>query len=59
MAFVDIVDVFCNEQGCLTYLGDDRRTGLTSGHGAHLRAVASDYLARQVLVRMVVGSVKE
>lgn len=59
MAFVDIMGVFCNEQGCLTYLGDDRRTGLTSGDGAHLRAVASDYLAQQVLVRMVVGSVKE
>jgi hypothetical protein len=51
--------VFCNRAGCLTYVGDDRRAGLTSGDGSHLRPAASDYLARQVLARLVVGSVKE
>jgi peptidoglycan/LPS O-acetylase OafA/YrhL len=59
MAFVDVMDVFCNSAGCLTYVGDDRRTGLTSTDGNHLRPAASDYLARQRLARMITGSVEE
>ncbi len=59
MAFVDIIDLFCNPGGCLTYLGDDPATGLTSGDDAHLTPIASDYLARNMLVRMVIGSVGE
>jgi hypothetical protein len=59
MAFVDVMDVFCNPAGCLTYVGDDRRTGLTSADGNHLRPAASDYLARQRLARMITGSVEE
>ena len=58
MAFVDVMDAFCTEAGCLTHVGDDRRAGLTSGDGNHLRPAASDYLARQLLARLVVGSVK-
>ncbi len=59
MAFVDVMGAFCDRTGCLTYIGDDRRAGLTSGDDSHLRPVASDYLARQVLVRMIVGIIKE
>ena len=59
MAFIDVMGTFCDPTGCLTYVGDDRRTGLTSGDGNHLRPAASDYLARQVLVRMITGSIKE
>jgi peptidoglycan/LPS O-acetylase OafA/YrhL len=58
MAFVDVMGVFCTEAGCLTYVGDDRRAGLTSGDGNHLRPAASDHLARQLLARLVAGSVK-
>lgn len=59
MAYVDIMDLFCNRSGCLTYLGDDPKTGLTSGDDSHLTPRASDYLAQQLLARMVVGSVDE
>lgn len=59
MAFVDIMDLFCGPPGCLTYVGDDRRSGLTSADGNHLRPAASDYLARQRLARMITGSVEE
>jgi len=59
MAFVDIIDLFCNRGGCLTYLGDDPAAGLTSGDDAHLTPIASDYLARNMLARMVTGSVGE
>ena len=59
MAYVDLMAVFCNPAGCLTYVGEDRRTGLTSADGNHLRSTASDYLARQRLARMITGSVEE
>ena len=55
-AFIDVVGEFCNADGCLVYLGDDRKTGLTSMDDAHLLPIASDFLARQLLVRMIVGS---
>jgi peptidoglycan/LPS O-acetylase OafA/YrhL len=59
MALVDVIGAFCNAEGCLTYLGDDVKTGLTSRDDAHLRPIASEFLAREVLARMVTGSVKD
>lgn len=59
LAFVDIIGTFCNEQGCLTYLGDDKKTGLTSMDGAHLLPIASEYLAHELLARMVTESLRE
>ena len=59
MAFVDIIGAFCNAGGCLTYLGDDRKTGLISMDDAHLLPIASDFLARELLARMITGSVKD
>jgi len=59
MAFVDIIGAFCNAEGCLTYLGDDRKTGLTSMDDAHILPIASDFLARELLARMVTGSVRD
>ncbi len=58
LAYVDVMGLFCNAEGCLTYLGDDRKAGLTSPDESHLTPIASDYLARERLTRMVVGSVK-
>ena len=59
MAFVDIMGVFCTDDGCFTYLGDDPKTGLTSMDDAHLLPIASEYLARQLLAGMVTSSVRE
>ncbi len=59
MAFVDIIGAFCNAEGCLTYLGDDRKTGLTSMDDARLLPLASEFLARELLARMVTGSVRD
>jgi hypothetical protein len=58
MASVDIMDLFCDTGGCLTYIGPDRTAGLTSRDVSHLRPVASDYLARERLARVVTGSVR-
>lgn len=55
--YVDVQDAFCNDEGCLVYLGDDRTSGLTSHDYGHLLPVASDHLARQLLVRLVVDGI--
>lgn len=51
--FADITRVFCNTQGCLTRIGPDRKTDITSWDYGHLTPVASDYLARQLLAELV------
>lgn len=56
--FVNIIDTFCNNEGCLTYLGQDKKMGLTSYDYGHLTPAASDYLARKKLAQMVVDNKK-
>jgi hypothetical protein len=53
--FINVIDLFCNKEGCLTYLGDDKKTGITSWDYGHLTEIASDYLSRNLLVKAVVG----
>ncbi len=59
MAYVDVIGLFCNTEGCTTYLGDDVRNGLTSLDQAHLTPVASDYLAKNLLVRMILNGLDD
>ncbi len=54
--FVNLIDFFCNESGCLTYIGDDKKTGITSWDYGHLTPIASDYLAKNLLVNLIVDS---
>lgn len=56
--FVDLNALFCNADGCLVYLGDDPRVGLTSMDGNHLSPIASDYLAKELLVPMITQGIK-
>jgi peptidoglycan/LPS O-acetylase OafA/YrhL len=58
MAFVDIMGALCDSHGCLTYVGDDVMDGLTSPDDAHLSPKASAFVARELLARMVTGSVR-
>ncbi len=51
---VSITDYFCNKEGCLTYLGNDRKLGITSFDYAHLTPIASDAFAKDVLVPAIV-----
>jgi peptidoglycan/LPS O-acetylase OafA/YrhL len=53
--FVNLIDFFCNRSGCLTYLGGDKKTGITSWDYGHLTPVASDYLAKNLLAGVVTG----
>lgn len=56
VVFVNIIDLFCNQEGCLTYLGEDRKTGITSWDYGHLTPIASEFLAKNILAKTVVGS---
>ena len=59
MGFIDIQGTFCNGEGCLVYLGDDLKVGLTSMDDGHLLPIASEYLAKQLLARMIIESVND
>lgn len=54
--YVNIIDLFCNQEGCLTYFGDDRKTGITSFDAGHLTPLASNYLASNLLVDTIINT---
>jgi hypothetical protein len=54
--FANLIDFFCNQEGCLTYLGEDKKTGMITFDRGHLTPVASDYLAEYLLVDLIVGN---
>ncbi|MGY2363456.1 acyltransferase family protein [Pseudomonas azotoformans] len=47
--YLSAIDVFCNSDGCLTYLGSDLRSGVVSFDYGHLTPKASIYFAKQAL----------
>lgn len=53
MVFANLIDCFCNEEGCLTYIGDDKETGITTWDKGHLTPIASEYLAKNLLVGLI------
>ncbi len=53
--YVSLIDFLCNKDGCLTYVGSDKKTGLTFFDGQHLTPAASDYVAKNLLVKKIVG----
>ena len=56
--YLDEKSPFCNADGCLTFLGDDRKTGLITFDNSHLRPFASVYLAQKQLVPMIVNALR-
>jgi peptidoglycan/LPS O-acetylase OafA/YrhL len=53
--FADVLGVFCNSQGCLTEVGDDKQHNLTTWDLGHLSQAASRYLAEKMLTNLVLG----
>lgn len=51
--YADIISAFCNKDGCITYLGNDIKAGITSWDYGHLTPIASEYLARKLLVDLI------
>ncbi len=53
--FVSLIDFFCNDKGCLTYIGNDKQAGITTFDYGHLSPIASDLLAKELLVNIITG----
>lgn len=51
--YIDLIDLLCNVDGCLTYIGNDLTTGLTSLDSNHLSPAASDYVAKELLIKQL------
>lgn len=53
--YLSMIDLLCNEDGCRTYIGDDRKTGMTSFDNSHLTPAASVYTAETALVPVIMS----
>ena len=51
--YVDLIEFFCNTNGCLTRLGDDLNNDLVSWDYGHLTEKASVYLAKELLSNVI------
>lgn len=48
VSFIDIIDLFCDQNGCLVYLGDDVKAGITTYDYGHFTPIASEYVAEKI-----------
>lgn len=55
VVYADLIGQLCNADGCLTYIGDDRMHGLTTWDNNHLTPASSDYLAKKLLVDLIIN----
>lgn len=53
--FIDLINFFCNKQGCLTYIGKDKKQGITTFDYGHLTPIASNKLAKELLVNKIIS----
>lgn len=53
--FINLLEFFCNKDGCLTRIGDNKMEGITSIDTGHLSLIASDYLVKNLLVNKIVN----
>jgi len=49
--YIDLIDLLCNTEGCLVYIGADIATGITSFDTNHLSPAASEYVAKELLMK--------
>lgn len=51
--YANLMSLLCDEDGCLTYLGDDVKTTITSWDYGHLTPFTSEFVARELLVDLI------
>lgn len=51
--YFSMTDLFCNKDGCITYLGNDRKSGLVTFDATHLTSIASVYVAKTALTEVI------
>ena len=49
--YIDLIGLFCRDEGCMVFLGSDIYTGLTSFDMNHLSPIASEFAAKELLVK--------
>ena len=54
--YVDVIGFFCDDRGCLTYLGNDVIAGLTSFDYGHLTPDASRLIGEKLLGPLLTGT---
>ncbi|SFO10830.1 acyltransferase family protein [Sphingomonas sp. OK281] len=52
--YVSLIDLFCTARGCLSYIGGDKRLGITTYDYGHLSLPASNLVSRKTLVDKVI-----
>ncbi|SUD30173.1 putative lipopolysaccharide modification acyltransferase [Pseudomonas fluorescens] len=57
--YLSAINVFCDQDGCLTYLGDDRKTGLVTFDYGHLTSMASVFFAEKALGPLILKKLIE
>lgn len=57
--YLSALKVFCNADGCLTYLGNDRKAGLVTFDYGHLSPTASIYFAETALAPLIMKDLSE
>ncbi len=53
--YADLMGVLCNERGCLTRIGDNAKTGITSWDSDHLTPMTSDYVSKNLLMPLILS----
>jgi len=46
--FIDVIDLLCDNDGCLVYFGNDIKNGITTWDYGHLTPIASQYVANNI-----------
>ena len=59
VAYASMLDLFCNVDGCLTYFGDDRQSGLVTHDYGHFPKQTSLYAAKMLLAPLVLKEFPE
>jgi hypothetical protein len=53
VTYVSLVQQLCDDQGCITYLNGDRKEGLITYDYGHFTLVASDFVAKTILMPII------
>lgn len=49
--YLNLIQLFCTDDGCLVYLGDDAKTGITSFDTNHLSPKASSFAVKELVLK--------
>ena len=55
LIYIDLISFFCNKEGCLTRIGNNKMKDIVTYDYGHLLPIASDYLAKKLLVPKIMA----